>query len=128
MENFELDVVNLEKQKETNHPLNKLTDLLDKWDREEMKSDEEILRFAHELWVTAGEFEKDLKESLKGHEIVTAMKEFKYQSHIDWLKNKLGFVIDYYDTAMNEMKLKSFRQVDRLQMQLCDLESRLLNC
>lgn len=33
---FEMEITELDKTKETNHPLNKLTDLLDKWNREEI--------------------------------------------------------------------------------------------
>jgi len=74
-----------------------------------MSTDEDLVKFANELWLTVTEFEKDLKESLKGHEIVLAMKDYKYSSHVDWIKNKFGFYIDYYETCMNELKLKQLR-------------------
>ncbi len=93
-----------------------------------MDTDEGLIKFANELWLTVADFEKDLKDSLKGHEIVMAMKDYKYSSHVDWIKNKFGFYIDYYETCMNELKLKQMRQMERIQMQMADLESRLYNC
>lgn len=101
-----MEIVEMDKQKETNHPLSKLTDLLDKWSREEIHTADELIKFAHELWVTTGEFEKDLKESMKGHEMVMIMKEHKYQTHIDWIKNKLGFQADALEITLNELKLR----------------------
>ncbi|CDW90671.1 UNKNOWN [Stylonychia lemnae] len=128
VEKFEQDFKQLEEQKETNHPLAKLQDLLDRWSKEDLKTEDEIQKFAGELWVTVSEFEKDLKESLKGHEIILAMKDHKYTTHIDWIKNKFGFYIDYYETTMNELKLRNNREMDRQMMQLADIESRLFNC
>lgn len=109
MDKFTKDVEELETQKETPHPLQKLQDLLDKWQKEELSTDEDLIKFASELWVTVADFEKDLKDSLKGHEILMAIKEYKYSSHVDWIKNKFGFYIDYYETCMNELKLKQMR-------------------
>ena len=45
------------------------------------------------------EFEKDLKDSMKGHEIIMQMKEYKYQRHIDWIKNKFGLQIEFYEVS-----------------------------
>lgn len=118
----------MEEQKENNHPLHKLHELLERWSREDVMTDEGLAKFAGELWMTVAEFEKDLKESLKGHEIILSMKEYKFSSHIDWIKNKFGFYIDYYETTMNELKLKQMRNMDRIMMQMSDLESRLMNC
>lgn len=42
--------------------MSKLTDMLEKWDREERHSTEDIFKFATELWMTLAEYEKDLKE------------------------------------------------------------------
>jgi len=53
---------------------------------------------------------------LKGHEIILAMKDHKYSTHIDWVKNKFGFYIDFYETTMNEIKLKANRDMDRQMM------------
>lgn len=80
--------------------------MLDKWSNEELMTEEDLVKFAGELWLTVSEFEKDLQDSLKGHEILLSMKEYKYSSHIDWIKNKFGFYIDLYETTMNELKLR----------------------
>ena len=45
-----------------NYPLQRLTDLLDRWDREEKYSSEDIKRFGSELWMTLQEYEKDLRD------------------------------------------------------------------
>ena len=126
VEKFQKDVEDLEKTKETNHPLQKLTDLLDRWSRDEPHTQEDIIKFASELWMTLAEYEKDLKESVKGHEIILAMKEYKYSTHLDWIKNKLGFYMDLYETVMNESKLRQRRDMERVMMSMSDLESRLL--
>eukprot|EP00347_Sterkiella_histriomuscorum_P011047 403373953 len=128
VEKFEQDFQVLEEQKENNHPLHKLHDLLERWSREEPMTTEDLVKFAGEFWMTVQEFEKDLKESLKGHEMILSIKEYKYSSHIDWIKNKFGFYIDFYETTMNELKLKQMRDKERIMMQMNDLESRLLNC
>lgn len=52
--------------------------MLEKWSEEEVLKNDDITKFAGELWLTVSDFEKDLKESLKGHEMVLAMKEHKY--------------------------------------------------
>lgn len=43
-----------------------------------MLTEEDLVKFAGELWMTVSEFEKDLKDSLKGHDILLAMKSYKY--------------------------------------------------
>jgi UDP-N-acetyl-D-mannosaminuronate dehydrogenase len=75
---FEKDIETLEDAKETNHPLAKLSELLDRWNQEEVMTNDDLVKFARELWMTVEEFEKDLKESLKGHEIILSMKEHKF--------------------------------------------------
>ena len=86
-----------------------MQELLDRWDGEELHTEEGLVKFANELWVTVAEFEKDLKESMKGHELVLSMKEFRHQSHVDWIKNKFGFYIELYETTINELKLRQQR-------------------
>jgi hypothetical protein len=63
---------------------------LERWSNEDIITDDDMLKFANELWLTVEEFEKDLKDSLKGHEIVLSMKEHKYHSHTEWIKNKFS--------------------------------------
>ena len=67
---FELDLDSLEKQardSNSNPPLQKITDMLERWSREPIHTQDEIQRFANELWVSLDDYEKDMKDSIKGH-------------------------------------------------------------
>ena len=78
-------------------PLLKLTEMLDRWSSETIHTNDEIQKFAHELWVSLAEYEKDIKESVQGHQIIIAMKDYKFMNHIEWIKNKFGFQLELYD-------------------------------
>lgn len=78
-------------------PLLKLTEMLDRWSSEPIHTKDEIQKFAHELWVSLAEYEKDLKEGVQGHQIIIAMKDYKFMNHIEWIKNKFGFQLDLYE-------------------------------
>ena len=64
-----------------------------------MHTRDEVERFANELWFSLADYEKDIKEGAKGHEIILAMKEYKYMSHIEWIKNKFGFYVELYEVT-----------------------------
>ncbi len=87
---FEHEYDNLQREiKEP--PLVKLAEMLDRWSSEPIHTNDEIQKFAHELWVSLAEYEKDIKEGVQGHQMIIAMKEYKYMNHIEWIKNKFGF-------------------------------------
>jgi len=124
---YEKEIEKLENDKDGHKPLQKLQDLLDKWSKEDIKTDDDLANFACELWQTVEEFEKELKESMKGHEIIMHMKQYKYQSHVDWIKNKFGFQIELYEQTFNEIKLKYNKEIDRLNITIADMESKAMN-
>ena len=55
------------------------------------------------------------------------MKEYKFQSHVDWIKNKFGFYVDLYEVTCTDLKLKQRRDMERQMMAMSDMESRLYN-
>ena len=127
---FEIELDNLEKQARDvnpNPPLQKITDMLERWSREPIHTQDEIQKFANELWVSLDDYEKDMKDSIKGHQIILAMKEYKFLTHLEWIKNKFGFYVDLYEQSFTEVKLKNRREIDQQMMALCDHESRMLN-
>lgn len=71
--------------------------MLERWQQEPTHSFDDIQRFANELWVSLADYEKDIKESIHGHQIIMAMKEYKYMNHIEWIKNKFGFYVELYE-------------------------------
>jgi len=77
--------------------------------------------------MTVEEFEKDLKEQVKGHDIVMAIKEHEHQSRVDWLKNKTGFEIEVLGRVINDTKLKYRAALERVDMRVSEIESRMLN-
>jgi len=128
--NFEKDFDLLEKEARDLNPLPplaKLTDLLERWQREPVSSQEDIKRFAHELWVSLDDYEREMRDQVHGHQILLTMKEHKFMTHMEWLKNKFGFYLELYEQAFVELKLRQRKQVDQLQMMLADQESRVMN-
>jgi hypothetical protein len=55
------------------------------------------------------------------------MKEYKFMTHLEWIKNKFGFYVELYEQAFTELKLRQKREVERTNMSLCDHESRMFN-
>ena len=43
------------------YPLERLQGMLEEWDNQEITTKDEIMDYAHELWKTASQFEKELK-------------------------------------------------------------------
>jgi hypothetical protein len=41
--------------------------MLERWSREPIHTQDEIQKFANELWVSLDDYEKDMKDSVKGH-------------------------------------------------------------
>lgn len=78
-------------------PLQKITEMLERWSSEPIHTQDEIQRFANELWVSLSEYEKDIKEGIQGHQIIIAIKEHKYMQHVEWIKNKFGFYVELYE-------------------------------
>lgn len=68
-----------------------------------------------------------MKDSIKGHQIILAMKEYKFLTHLEWIKNKFGFYVDLYEQSFTEMKLKNRKEMEHQMISLCDHESRMLN-
>ena len=54
------------------------------------------------------------------------MKEYKFLTHLEWIKNKFGFYVDLYEQSFTEVKLKNRREMEHQMMSLCDHESRML--
>lgn len=117
---FEHEFDALEKQARDqglNQPLQKITDMLERWSREPIHTQDEVIKFATELWVSLADYEKDMKESVKGHQIIISIKEHKYMSHIEWIKNKLGFYAELYEVTtfylfINIILLASFHRAE----------------
>jgi chromosome segregation ATPase len=87
-------------------PLTKITDMLERWSREPVHSQEDLKRFANELWVSLDDYEREMRDQVNGHQIILAIKEHKFMTNIEWLKNKFGFYLELYEQSFIEVKLK----------------------
>ena len=54
------------------------------------------------------------------------MKEYKFLTHVEWLKNKFGFYVELYEQAFTELKLKNAREMEQQMMTMSDHESRMM--
>ena len=89
------------------HPTLKISELLEKWQLEPTHSTDDISKFATELWISLADYEKKIKESIKGHEIIMAKKDYKYMSTLEWIKNKFGFYVEIYEVSINKINIIS---------------------
>jgi hypothetical protein len=108
-------------------PLAKITDMLERWSREPVHTQKDIMKFAHELWVSLDDYEREMRDQVQGHQILLAMKEHQFSTHTSWLKNKFGFYLEVYDQALLELKLRNRREVEQFMMTACEEESRIFN-
>jgi hypothetical protein len=108
-------------------PLEKLQAMLEEWEGQEMGTKDDIVDYAHELWKTAEQFEKELKNSMKGHEIEMKKLKFSYSTRIEWIKHKTSTHILALEEALRLTKESNNQKIENMTMRLCEFESRLLN-
>ncbi|CAI2359557.1 unnamed protein product [Moneuplotes crassus] len=109
------------------YPLERLQNMLHEWDNQDMCTKDEIMDYAHELWVTVGQFEKELKKSTKGHELELEKVKYTLRSRIEWIKYKSHLHISALEEALRMTKEKKNTEIENMKMALSEYESRLLN-
>jgi hypothetical protein len=122
----------IEKEKKTHigldgQPLEKLQNLLEEWDRQEIETKEDLTVYANELWKTAKEFDKELRGSLKGHELEMKKLKFSSSNRFEWIKYKTNYLIDVHEEALRMTKEKYMIEIENLTMKISEMESRNLN-
>lgn len=100
--------------------------MLEDLDNQDISTKDELMDYAHELWKTTSQFEKELKHSLKGHELEMKKLKFSTATRIEWIKHKTSYHITVHEEALRMTKEKYIREIENLEMKLCDLESKLL--
>lgn len=108
-------------------PLDKLQNLLEEWDKQELETKEDLMDYANELWKTAKEFEKELKGSMKGHELEMKKLKFSSSNRLEWIKHKTNHLIIVHEEALRMTKEKYMLEVENLTMKISEMESRNLN-
>ena len=92
-EDFENEVGTIEASLESQRlgqkqPLEKLERMLHEWDDEERYTQDDIVKFANELWTTTADFERELRDSAKGFEIELKMAREQHTRREEQLKKK----------------------------------------
>ncbi|CDW79813.1 UNKNOWN [Stylonychia lemnae] len=123
---FEKEVEKMDHQKAVDQPGEAMQEMLEKWDGEEVQNEEEIQKYAGELWVSLEEYEKQLKEEIKGHQLHYNKLETLLNCRIRSYKLKTCFRIDALELALSEYKQNAMKTQEQYQMMLSDAESRLL--
>ena len=100
--------------------------MLEDLDSQDISTKDELMEYAHELWKTTSQFEKELKHSLKGHELEMKKLKFSTATRIEWIKHKTSYYITVHEETLRMTKEKYIREIENLEMKLCDLESKLL--
>ena len=62
--------------------------MLHEWDDEERYTQDDIVKFANELWTTTADFERELRDSAKGFEIELKMAREQHTRREEQLKKK----------------------------------------
>ena len=115
-----------EKQVDPRFYTKTLLRLLEKWDREIPKDQEETnKRTAQELWTTLVEFERELEMQREDLDRQLAHVRFVEQRRGQHLKEKFLMRFEAFESAVNEGKIVFQRNVDRAEMQLEDLHSEI---
>ena len=110
----------------TGYPLQRLMVDLENWDQEMLPTKDEIMDYAHELWKTAQQFEKELQTSMKGHELEMQRLKFSSSSTIEWLKHKSSTYILSLEEALRMTKEKYMQEIEQLTMKISEYESNYL--
>lgn len=100
-------------------PLEKLTDNLVDWlgDLAKVKMDPQDQRlFATKMWQIITDFEDDIKQEEKGFKIVNKRLIEFYQKRQGQIQQHYNFRIEALEQALNEMKMRHNREVERLTM------------
>lgn len=108
-------------------PLEKLQNMLEDWDKQEISTKDELMDYAHELWKTASQFEKELRTSLKGHEMELKKVKFQAATNVEWIKHKTETYITVLEEALRMTKEKHIMEIENMNMKLSEFESRSLN-
>ena len=101
--------------------------MLEEWDNQEITTKDELMDYAHELWKTAHQFEKELQNSMKGHEMQMKKLKFSSTTRIEWIKHKTSNYITVLEEALRMTKEKYQREIENMNMRLAEFESKLLN-
>jgi len=108
-------------------PLERLQNMLEEWDNQDMGTKDDITDYAHELWKTTEKFEKELKNSMKGHEIELKKHKFSSATRIEWIKHKTSNYILSLEESLHLLKIKNNQNIENMNMKLSEFESRILN-
>jgi hypothetical protein len=83
-----------------------------------------LAEYWHELWMTREEFEKEIAAEMKGYHLVSMNYRDAYERKLLHNRLRSEFHIEALERALAETKMNSMRQINLLEMTLCDIESR----
>jgi hypothetical protein len=83
-----------------------------------------LAEYWHELWKTRDEFEKEIKDEMKGYQLVMLNYRDAYERKLLHNRLRSEFMFEAQERALNETKTNYMRKVEQLEMQLCDIESK----
>ena len=92
-----------------------------------MISNYDIEQYANELWITAKQFEDDLKKKHHTFKIRMAQMKMNYIKQEQFLKEKVQFKFDAYESALTQFKMDIIQIKERTEMQIADYQSYLYN-
>jgi len=88
--------------------------MLKKWhDDKGWFSQNDLRRYANELWVTKEKFEQQLKEQQTAMQIELKTKNAAFVSRVDSIRSNAAFRIQALETALIETKLKYRREAEQ---------------
>ena len=114
-------------EKAGKNPGNAIKHLLAKWADEPIYTQEQMEKYRNELWMSLEDFENFLSEQEFSLQIELKNAKIQYRTRVDGIRAQTSMRIEALESALIETKLRYQRERERADMQLAEMESRLLN-
>lgn len=83
-----------------------MANLIELWSKEEIIDEKSNKEYTEALWLSLQEFEQQLRDEAKGHELAFKFQQKKYQAQVQRLKEVTSFQMDMLETVVAEAKVK----------------------
>ena len=90
--------------------------MLKKWSEQHVYSEDDMTKYAGELWLTLQEFEKELKETEYALELENKHLKASYRTRVDGIRAQTSMRIEALESALVETKLRMARERERSEM------------